>query len=169
MWSRIGEKGEKRWGKKGAGIFFTDGKKVLILKRSEKGDNQGKWSLPGGKIEEGESAIDAAKREAKEECGKLKGQRFEYSKEKDGLFEWTTFFFKIEKPFKCKLSDEHTEYKWVKILDLENYDLHPKFKKNLKRYIYILNNSKSKGLINFKKWLESVEVATKAHDEFGYD
>ena len=37
----------------GAGIFFTDGKKVLLLRRSEKGDGNGTWGLPGGKVEEG--------------------------------------------------------------------------------------------------------------------
>ena len=65
MWKRIGKNGSKYWGGKGAGIFFTDGKKVLLLKRSGKGDNEGTWGLPGGKIEGNESAIDAATREAK--------------------------------------------------------------------------------------------------------
>ena len=153
MWKRIGKNGSKYWGGKGAGIFFTDGKKVLLLKRSGKGDNEGTWGLPGGKIEGNESAIDAATREAKEECGKVKGQRFNELEEKDGLHNWTTFFFKVEKPFSCKLSNEHTSYKWAKIEDVGKMKLHPKLKENLARHISALNGSKLKG-IGFKEWIK---------------
>lgn len=159
MWKRVGSDGAKYWGMAGAGIFFTDGKKVLLLKRAEKGDHFGKWGLPGGKIEDKESAIDAAIREAKEECGRVKGERFDDLEEKDGLHKWTTFFFKIKKPFKCKLSDEHTEYKWVKISDLKKLDLHPALKRNLKRHISVMKNSASKGLIGFKEWVALRENA----------
>lgn len=151
MWKRIGKNGNKYWGNRGAGIFFTDGEKVLLLKRSEKGDNKGTWGLPGGKIEPGESAIDAARREAKEECGKLEGQRFDYLEEKDGLHNWTTFFFKINKPFKCKLSNEHTDSAWVDLDKLNNYKLHPKLKQHLNRHLNVVNKKLSK--ISFKEWI----------------
>ena len=150
MWKRVGKNGAKYWGHKGAGIFFTDGKKVLLLKRSEKGDGYNTWGLPGGKVEEGETDIDAAMREAKEECGKVKGQRFEDLKEIDNRHHWTTFFFKVEKPFACKLSDEHTDYKWFKFDDLDTIKLHPKLKENLDRHLKIVKNKK----FNFKEWLE---------------
>jgi 8-oxo-dGTP pyrophosphatase MutT (NUDIX family) len=153
MWSRIGKGGRKYWGRGGAGIFFTDGDKVLLLKRSKKGDNCGSWGLPGGKIEEGESPIDAALREAKEECGKVLGQRFEDAKETDGLHEWTTFFFKVKRPFECELSDEHTDYKWADIKSLDKYELHPKLKENLGRYLNLLKRSSRKGLVSFKEWM----------------
>ena len=42
--------------------------KVLLLKRPH-GDYEGLWSLPGGKIEPGESPEDAAQREVLEETG----------------------------------------------------------------------------------------------------
>lgn len=152
MWKRIGKDGKKYWGSKAAGIFFTDGQKVLLLKRSKKGDNEGTWGLPGGKVEENETLIDAAKREAKEECGKVEGSRFEDIKEQDGMHNWTTFFFKIKKPFDCKLSDEHTDYKWVDIKEIEKYKLHPELKKNLDRHFNVINNSKKKGVFGFKEW-----------------
>ena len=154
MWERIGKEGKKYWGRKGAGIFFTDGKKVLLLKRSEKGDNFGTWCLPGGKVEQGETFIDAARREAKEECGKVKGQRFEDIKEKDGLHEWVTFFFKIEKPFKCKLSNEHSNWKWVDIEKMEKMNLHPKVKESLDRYQSAVKRGLKKGLLSFKEWFD---------------
>ena len=36
--------------KKSAGILFTDGKKVLLL-RKKSGDDEGIWGLPGGTFE----------------------------------------------------------------------------------------------------------------------
>lgn len=157
MWKRLGKDGGRYWGSSGAGIFYTDGKKVLLLKRSDKGDGAKTWGLPGGKIEEGESAIDAAKRESKEECGKVSGQRIGDLEEKDGLHNWTTYFFRVDKPFKCKLSDEHTEYKWINIEDIFELDLHPKFSDNLDRHLKALRSFTKKGSLNFKEWLESVQ------------
>ena len=153
MWKRIGKNGNKYWGNKGAGIVYTDGNKILLLKRAEKGDNIGTWCLPGGKVEEGETLIDAAKRESKEECGSVKGVRFEDLKDVDGNHTWTSFFFRIKKPFKCKLSDEHSEYKWFDLEDVNKIKLHPKLKENINRYLGIINKEFSKK-INFKEWLQ---------------
>jgi 8-oxo-dGTP pyrophosphatase MutT (NUDIX family) len=133
----------------GAGIFFTDGKKVLLLKRGGEERNKGTWGLPGGGVEEGESAIQAARRESVEECGRVQGRRFGSLVEKDDDHEWTTFFFRIKKPFKCKLSDEHTDWKWFDLDDLHNLNLHPKFKKNMERHLSFLKKRKS-----FSEWLE---------------
>jgi len=44
------------------------GDTVLLVQRG-KAPNQGRWSLPGGSIESGERAIDAATREVAEETG----------------------------------------------------------------------------------------------------
>lgn len=154
MWKRVGKDGSRYWGSKGAGIFFTDGKRVLLLKRSEKGDGFNTWGLPGGKVEEGETDIDAAIREAKEECGKVRGQRFADLTEKDGMHEWKTFFFRVDKPFKCKLSDEHKDYKWVGIRNIKKYELHPKLKENLDRHIKVLKRSSGKGVLKFSEWIE---------------
>jgi len=154
MWKRLGRDGARYWGSRGAGIFFTDGRKVLLLKRSEKGDGFGTWGLPGGKVEEGETDIDAAIREAKEECGRVAGQRFDDLQEKDGMHEWTTFFFRVEKPFRCRLSDEHSDWKWVKFKSLNDYELHPKLKENLDRHMKAVRKSAGKGVIKFREWLE---------------
>ena len=152
MWKRIGKNGNKYWGSKGAGIFFTDGKKVLLLKRAEQGDNMGTWCLPGGKVEEGETLIDAARRESKEECGRVEGNRFEDLREIDGNHVWTSFFFKVKKPFKCKLSDEHSDWKWFDLDKLDKVNLHPKLKDNLDRHLKIVN--KKFNIINFKEWIQ---------------
>jgi 8-oxo-dGTP pyrophosphatase MutT (NUDIX family) len=48
--------------------------RVLVLKRAARGTNPGQWALPGGRLEPGESAEEAALREAAEEVG-LHGAR----------------------------------------------------------------------------------------------
>ena len=47
-------------------IVFVNNK-VLIGKRINKGQMGGRWEFPGGKVEEGEDAIAAIKREFLEE------------------------------------------------------------------------------------------------------
>ncbi|MES1156815.1 MAG: NUDIX hydrolase [Alphaproteobacteria bacterium] len=51
-----------------AGIVVFRGKDVLLVRRG-KPPLQDRWSLPGGRIEWGETARDAALRELKEETG----------------------------------------------------------------------------------------------------
>lgn len=51
-------------------IIINDKREVLLLKRaSDARTEPGQWSRPGGQVEFGESAADAAVREVKEEAG----------------------------------------------------------------------------------------------------
>jgi 8-oxo-dGTP pyrophosphatase MutT (NUDIX family) len=53
-----------------AGILIVDKDgRALFLKRGPGGDNPGEWCFPGGRLEDGESQIDAAIRETEEESG----------------------------------------------------------------------------------------------------
>lgn len=52
----------------GSAILIIQNNQILLGKRFKE-PNFGKWVLPGGKIEYGETHVDAAKREAKEELG----------------------------------------------------------------------------------------------------
>jgi len=56
------------WPKAAASAVVLRGDHVLLAQRG-KGANAGSWSLPGGHIEPGETARDAATREVREECG----------------------------------------------------------------------------------------------------
>ena len=47
-------------------VVINDGK-ILMIKRARE-PNKGKWSIPGGRIELGESIHEAVKREVSEEC-----------------------------------------------------------------------------------------------------
>lgn len=50
------------------GVVCWKGDKVLLIRRGTP-PRMGEWSLPGGRIEPGERAIDAALRELREETG----------------------------------------------------------------------------------------------------
>src|ERR1700757_2922183 len=52
----------------GIAYFDPDGN-VLLLKRSPDSDHAGEWCMPGGGIDEGETAEQAARRESGEEIG----------------------------------------------------------------------------------------------------
>ena len=112
--------------KQGVNIIITNNQgKVLILKRSlaEK-YCPNFWDLPGGKVENGETLLEAAKREVKEESGlevKLK-QNFFYIYHCQNV-ELDIYGFKAETSNgKVILSDEHTEFKWISKKDWENLE-----------------------------------------------
>jgi 8-oxo-dGTP diphosphatase len=52
----------------GVGAVILDGGRVLLVKRGGQ-PSAGKWSLPGGLVELGETTVEAIAREVAEECG----------------------------------------------------------------------------------------------------
>ena len=117
--------------KPAAGIFFTDGRAVLMLKRRPPGTNPNTWGLPGGHAEGEETPFMAAQREAREECGKMTGKKF-------GVLTsgaWTCFFYQVPKTFRCEISEEHDAWEWVRFEELKHLQLHPQFKKQMQRYV----------------------------------
>lgn len=56
------------WPRAAASVAIFRGQRVLLAERGG-GPRKGYWSLPGGKIEPGETAVNAAIREIREETG----------------------------------------------------------------------------------------------------
>jgi 8-oxo-dGTP diphosphatase len=60
--------GHAHWGRRGAaGLLVADRGRVLLQLRAGWSHQGGTWSIPGGALERGESAVEAALREAREE------------------------------------------------------------------------------------------------------
>lgn len=51
-----------------AAVIWNDAQAVLLIRRTKE-PRKGQWSLPGGKVEFGESLEDAVRREVREETG----------------------------------------------------------------------------------------------------
>lgn len=137
--------------KQAAGILFTDGKKVLLLRRASGSNNAGTWGLPGGVSEDGESQIQTAIRETKEETGlnRIPGRRLDSHDHRSSGVHFTTFLYRIPKTFNIRLSSEHTSYEWVSFDQLKNKQLHPKFKQNLEQFKRILRRK----IRDFNEWV----------------
>lgn len=119
------------------GILFDSENRVLIDNRKEERleDANGKWEVPGGKIEFGETPEEAVKRELLEETGynvKVK-ELLPYSKvsmwEYSDYMQHTVIFFYI-----CELeNDKHIQlqdkrintYKWITAKELSDYNFLP--------------------------------------------
>ncbi|EIJ9080466.1 NUDIX domain-containing protein [Citrobacter freundii] len=95
----------------GSGIMFRQGKFVFLIQRSD----DGTWCPPGGTVEPGELAIDAARREVLEEVGyQYDGPLTPHSIYGDYL----TFRAEVPEKFEAKLNDESLAAGWFHIDDL---------------------------------------------------
>ncbi|WP_249360866.1 NUDIX hydrolase, partial [Citrobacter sp. wls613] len=89
----------------GSGIMFRQGKSIFLIQRSD----DGTWCPPGGKIEPGEMACTAARREVKEEAGyQFDGPMTPYSVAGDYL----TFRADIDAQFEPQINDESLAAGW---------------------------------------------------------
>ena len=98
-------------------IVYTDNDKILWIKRT-KDDT---WGFPGGHVEDGESAIEGAIRESREEIMHVPetGLQLIYSEGKVRLFGCN------DGEFKPELNEEHSDFVWATIEDAPE-DLFPK-------------------------------------------
>jgi len=91
--------------------MFRQGKFVFLIQRSD----DGTWCQPGGTVEPGELAIDAARREVLEEVGyQYDGPLTPHSVYGDYL----TFRAEVPERFEAKLNDESMAAGWFHIDDL---------------------------------------------------
>ncbi len=122
----------------GVNIIITNNQgKVLILKRSlaEKYCPDF-WDLPGGKVENNETLLEAAKRETKEESGldvKLE-QNYFYIFHCQNV-ELDIYGFRASfAGGEVTLSEEHTEFKWVSEKDWKNLEYTSSVKSTIEEF-----------------------------------
>jgi 8-oxo-dGTP pyrophosphatase MutT (NUDIX family) len=107
--------------------------KILILKQD------GKWMLPGGRVEGTSSPEEELKREIKEETGvedsRIEGV-FDTGISSSGETFLITYKVKVKGEPKIKISEEHADYAWVDKNNIDNYDFwHEANKKKIRIYL----------------------------------
>ncbi len=91
------------------------------------------WHFAGGRLDEGEEAIEGLIREVKEEANleiydlKPIFTKIFTEEKKYGVF----FVAKVKEPYEVKISDEHQNFKWFKKSDLDSIDFWQPFYKKM--------------------------------------
>jgi 8-oxo-dGTP diphosphatase len=100
----------------GVWFYSQNSQRYLYLLRQDH-KNPNTWGLPGGKVEPGESLMDAIHRECQEEIGMMPGYEklipLEHFTSSDGTFCYHTFFCCVDQEFKPNLNNEHHGYAWI--------------------------------------------------------
>jgi 8-oxo-dGTP pyrophosphatase MutT (NUDIX family) len=121
--------------------FIRDNEKLLILKRSEKVKSmKGLWAGVSGIIEKNEEPLQRAKIEIFEEVGVTEDKitlvksaeemRINSPQYENHEWEIFPFLFEAKKPT-ITLNWENSEFKWIDIKELENYETVPSLEKVL--------------------------------------
>jgi len=105
-----------------AACYMEHSGKILLLHRHPEKSQGGKWGLPGGKLEVGETAVQAVKREVHEETGITIAvenithldELFVQFTDYNIVFNQFKVVFNKERPL-VKVDDyEHADFKWMK-------------------------------------------------------
>ena len=116
---------------------FKDGK-VLIVRRVKDDFLGGKYELPGGGVDDGETIVEAAKREVMEETGlkinKVIGtfEGFDYTTNKKPHVRQVNFLVEVE-PGDIILSSEHDAFLWVDSKAVDTPEMTDKMRQCIKQ------------------------------------
>lgn len=121
--------------KSGVLIVCKNSARILLL-REHRGRKYGDlWSMVAGSIEEGESAIEAARRETQEETGLDSSQVDYYFMDREEFDDHSFNFFVgvVDEEFTPRLSEEHTEHMWIEKDELpDSEELYPGMEDKIK-------------------------------------
>lgn len=103
---------------------FNNNKELLLLKRPDDVHCGSLWSFPGGKVEEGETPLDAAVRELREETG-LSGKLWRHLGKTSHSYDDRTLHFLF---FVCICPDisgltSDSQYDWANLNQLDDYSM----------------------------------------------
>lgn len=134
-------KGRLRWGRRAAGLLMMRGDgRVLLVLRSQEVLDPGVWGIPGGRIEPGYEAEDAAVQEALEELGSLPVMKISRKRNvyKSGDFQYTTFLALVPEKaavaWQPVLNWENDDWGWFLTGDLPS-PMHPNVKKVIREFL----------------------------------
>lgn len=103
---------------KAVGVWFycpTTHRYLYLLRNDSKYPDT--WGLAGGKVEFGETLIEAIERECSEELGAMPEYKQLIPIEKftspDSAFEYHTFWCRVDHEFVPELNHEHVGYAWI--------------------------------------------------------
>jgi 8-oxo-dGTP pyrophosphatase MutT (NUDIX family) len=123
--------GHAHWGPRGAaGLLVADDGRVLLQLRARWAHQGGTWSIPGGARERGESSVEAALREAREELGvdpagvETVGS---YVAECGG-WRYETVFARATVRLRLEDRAESAGHRWVAADQVGTMKLHPAFR-----------------------------------------
>lgn len=100
----------------GVWFYSLDTHRYLYLLRNDI-KNPNTWGLPGGKVDAGETLLEAIDRECREELGSMPDYirlvPLEQFTSPDAGFVYHTFFCCVANEFKPTLNHEHLGYAWI--------------------------------------------------------
>ncbi len=114
----------------GVGAVVLDGDRVLLVRRGRP-PAFGKWSLPGGLVELGETTQEAARREVLEECGldvrigAVAGVLDRVVSDPDGRvrYHWVLVdYLAYPESAHVVAGSDAAEAQWVRVADVHRYD-----------------------------------------------
>ena len=125
----------------GVGVLIRDGERYLLIRRASEPD-AGLWSIPGGLVEVGERAAEAAAREALEETRleveivEVLGVVDKIMRDEEGRVKYhfvIVDYVATPTGGSLKPSSDALDARWVKADELPGYELSPTLVELLKR------------------------------------
>jgi 8-oxo-dGTP pyrophosphatase MutT (NUDIX family) len=123
--------GHAHWGRRGAaGLLMADGGRVMLQLRAGWAHRGSTWSIPGGARERGESGIQAALREAREEMA-IRSRDVEVRSSyvwSCGGWEYETVLAVPTGPVRLRHVSESLAHVWATPDEVVELPLHPGFR-----------------------------------------
>lgn len=121
-------------------VVLREGR-MLLVKRSKE-PSKGKWSIPGGRLELGETIYEAAKREVLEECSieieimQVFNVMDDIIRDEEGRIRYHFVLIDLLARYtggETKAQSDAEDYRWVTVEELAGLDMNPQLRAVLMR------------------------------------